>query len=110
MPPPEKKDYGFLWERHPAVKVDSPDDVLIIGHPKVNQTIESSLKGGGSPSAIPEVGPRMTSRHLIQFNNFLPTEGPDAAVTGKLELGKPIAFLSANHRGLELRRADVSAA
>lgn len=76
--------------------VDNPDDVLIIGHPKVNETVESSLKGGGSPSAIPEVGPLMTSRAVIQFNNFLPTEGPDAAVMGKLELGKPIAFLPAN--------------
>jgi len=76
--------------------VDNPDDVLIIGHPKVNETVESSLKGGGSPSAIPEVGPLMTSRAVIQFNNFLPTEGPDAAVMGKLEVGKPIAFLPAN--------------
>jgi len=76
--------------------VDNPEDVLIIGHPKVNETVESSLKGGGSPSAIPEVGPLMTSRVLIQFNNFLPTEGPDAATMGKLELGKPIAFLPAN--------------
>jgi len=76
--------------------VDNPDDVLVIGHPKLNETVESSLKGGGSPSAIPEVGPRMTSRVLIQFNNFMPTEGPDAALIGKLELGKPIAFLPAN--------------
>ena len=72
--------------------VDNPDDVLIIGHPKVNETVESSLKGGGSPSAIPEVGPRMTSRLLIQFNNFIPTEGPDAALAGKLELGKPASW------------------
>jgi len=76
--------------------VDNPDDVLIIGHPKVNETVESSMKGGGSPSAIPEVGPLMTSRAVIQFNNFLPTKGPDAAVMGKLEVGKPIAFLPAN--------------
>lgn len=76
--------------------VDNPEDVLIIGHPSVNATVESSLKGGGSPSAIPEVGPLMTSRVLIQFNNFMPTEGPDAATAGKLELGKPIAFLPAN--------------
>jgi len=76
--------------------VDNPEDVLIIGHPKLNETVENNLKGGGSPSAIPEVGPLMTSRVLIQFNNFLPTEGPDAAITGKLELGKPIAFLPAN--------------
>jgi len=76
--------------------VDDPDDVLIIGHPKLNETVENSLKGGGSPSAIPEVGPLMTSRVLIQFNNFMPTEGPDAALAGKLEVGKPIAFLPAN--------------
>jgi len=76
--------------------VDDPDDVLIIGHPRLNETVENNMKGGGSPSAIPEVGPLMTSRVLIQFNNFLPTEGPDAAITGKLELGKPVAFLPAN--------------
>jgi alkyl sulfatase BDS1-like metallo-beta-lactamase superfamily hydrolase len=76
--------------------VDNPEDVLIIGHPKLNETVKSMLQGGGSPSAIPEVGPLMTSRVLIQFNNFLPTEGPDAALAGKLELGKPIAFLPAN--------------
>ncbi len=76
--------------------VDDPDDVLVIGHPMLNATVESNLRGGGSPSAIPEVGPIMTSRLLVQFNNFLPTEGPDAAISGKLEIGKPTAFLPAN--------------
>jgi len=76
--------------------VDNPEDVMVIGHPKLNETVEASLRGGGSPSAIPEVGPLMTSRVLIQFNNFMPTEGPDAALQGKLEVGKPIAFLPAN--------------
>ncbi len=76
--------------------VDNPEDVMVIGHPMLNETVENALKGGGSPSAIPEVGPLMTSRVLIQFNNFMPTEGPDAAISGKLELGKPIAFLPAN--------------
>lgn len=76
--------------------VDNPEDVLIIGHPKVNETVEASLRGGGSPTAIPEVGPLMTSRLLIQFNNFLPTEGEDAAMSGILEMGKDIAFLPAN--------------
>lgn len=73
--------------------VDNYEDVMVIGHPKLNETVEASLKGGGSPSAIPEIGPLMTSRAMIQFNNFLPTEGPDAALMGKLEVGKPIAFL-----------------
>ena len=76
--------------------IDNPENVLVIGHPKLNETVQSSLQSGGSPSAIPEVGPLMTSRVLIQFNNFMPTEGPDAALVGKLELGKPIAFLPAN--------------
>jgi len=76
--------------------VDNPEDVLIIGHPKLNETVQNNLQGGGSPSAIPEVGPRMSSRVLIQFNNFTPTEGPDAALGGKLEIGKPVAFLPAN--------------
>ena len=79
-----------------GVLVDNPDDVLVIGHPKLNETVQSSLQGGGAPSAIPEVGPIMTARTLIQFNNFVPTEGPDAALVGKLEVGKPIAFLPAN--------------
>jgi len=76
--------------------VDDPDDVLVIGHPRLNQTVENNLKGGGAPSAIPEVGPIMTARTLVQFNNFLPNEGPDAALAGKLEMGQPIAFLPAN--------------
>lgn len=79
-----------------GVLVDDPDDVLIIGHPTLNEVVESSLRGGGSPSAIPEVGPVMTSRVMVQFNNFMPTDGPDAAVQGKLEVGKPTAFLPAN--------------
>ena len=87
--------------------VDNPKDVLVIGHPKLNETVEKNLKGGGSPSAIPEVGPLMTSRVLIQFNNFLPTEGPDAALAGKLKLGKPIAFLPANRTVEDGEELDV---
>ena len=40
--------------------VDDPDDVVIIGHPTLNETVENNVRGGGSPSAIPEVGPVMT--------------------------------------------------
>lgn len=87
--------------------VDDPENVLIIGHPKLNETVQSSLKGGGAPSAIPEVGPIMTARTLIQFNNFLPGEGPDAALSGKLEIGKPIAFLPANKTVNDGEELDV---
>jgi len=87
--------------------VDEPENVLIIGHPKLNETVDSMLKGGGSPSAIPEVGPLMTSRVLVQFNNFMPTNGPDAALIGKLEVGKPIAFLPANKTVQDGEELDV---
>jgi len=87
--------------------VDNPDDVLVIGHPKLNETVKTSMQGGGSPSAIPEVGPYMTPRVLIQFNNFLPDKGPDAALSGKLELGKPTAFLPANKTVEDGEELDV---
>lgn len=90
-----------------GVIADNPDDVLIIGHPKLNETIESSLQGGGAPSAIPEVGPIMTTRALVQFNNYLPEEGPDAAILGKLEAGAPIAFLPANKTVEDGEELDV---
>jgi len=75
--------------------VDDPKDVLVIGHPKVNETVDSSLKGGGAPSAIPEVGPILTARTMSHFGLLLPEKGPDAGVTPKLEMGKPVAFLPA---------------
>jgi len=75
--------------------IDNPEDVLVIGHPKVNETVESSLKGGGAPSAIPEVGPILTARTMFHFGLLLPDEGPDAGVAPKLEMGKPTAFLPA---------------
>ena len=64
--------------------VDDPNDVLVIGHPKLNDTVKSNMQAGGAPSVIPEIGPVLSSRTLIQFNNFLPPEGPDAALAGKI--------------------------
>lgn len=74
---------------------DNPEDVVIIGHPKVNETVDTALKGGGTPSAIPEVGPILTARTMSHFGFLLPEEGPDAGITAKLDMGKPIAFLPA---------------
>jgi alkyl sulfatase BDS1-like metallo-beta-lactamase superfamily hydrolase len=87
--------------------VDDPDDVLVIGHPKLNETVQSSRQGGGAPTAIPEVGPILAARAAIQFNNFVPPEGPDAALTGKIEAGKPIAFLPANKTVEDGEEVDV---
>ncbi|WP_165787094.1 alkyl sulfatase dimerization domain-containing protein [Pseudohalioglobus lutimaris] len=75
--------------------VDNPEDVVVIGHPKLNETVDSSLKGGGAPSAIPEVGPILTARTMSHFGLLLPETGPDAGVAAKLDMGKPIAFLPA---------------
>jgi len=75
--------------------VDNPEDVVVIGHPKLNETVDNALKGGGAPSAIPEVGPILTARTMAHFGLLLPEEGPDAGVTAKLDMGKPIAFLPA---------------
>lgn len=76
-----------------GVFVENPDDVLVIGHPKLNETVQNNLSGGGAPSAIPEIGPLLSARALVQFSNYMPTEGPDASLQAKLQLGQPIAFL-----------------
>jgi alkyl sulfatase BDS1-like metallo-beta-lactamase superfamily hydrolase len=69
--------------------VDDPNSVMVIGHPKVNETVRTSLQGGGAPSAIPELGPVLTARAAVQFNNFLPNEGPDAAVAARIQVKTP---------------------
>ena len=76
-----------------GVFVDDPKDVVVIGHPKLNETVQNNLSGGGAPSVIPEIGPILSARALIQFSNFMPEKGPDASLQAKLRLGQPIAFL-----------------
>ena len=41
--------------------VDDPGSVEVIGHPEVNATVATNLRGGGAPSAIPELGPVLTA-------------------------------------------------
>ncbi len=76
--------------------VEDPEGVRVIGHPTLNGTVNSNLGGGGAPSAIPEIGPVLTARALVQFSNLIPDEGPDTSLQAKLELGKPVAFLPVN--------------
>jgi alkyl sulfatase BDS1-like metallo-beta-lactamase superfamily hydrolase len=75
--------------------VDNPDDVMVIGHPTVNDTVKANLQGGGAPSVYGEIGPVLTARAVVQMNNFLPEEGPDARLGGVIPIGKPISFLPA---------------
>jgi hypothetical protein len=75
--------------------VDDSKSVMVLGHPKLNETVQANLQGGGAPSAIPEIGPVLTARAAIQFSNFLPTDGEDATLAAKLQVRAP-AFLPVN--------------
>lgn len=75
--------------------VDNPEDVMVIGHPTVNDTVQANLRGGGAPSVYGEIGPILTARAVVQMNNFLPEEGPDARLGGVIPFGKPINLLPA---------------
>lgn len=76
--------------------VDNPEDVMVIGHPTLNATVEANLQGGGAPGgAYGEIGPVLTARAVVQMNNFLPEEGPDAWLSGVIPAGKPISFVPA---------------
>jgi alkyl sulfatase BDS1-like metallo-beta-lactamase superfamily hydrolase len=72
--------------------VDDPKSVMVIGHPKLNETVNTNLQGGGAPSAIPEVGPVLTARAAVQFSNFLPKTGEDATLAATIQT-KAAAFL-----------------
>jgi len=74
--------------------VDDPKTALIIGHEKLNETVQNNFKSGGAIAQVPELGPVLTARKLIQFSNFLPDTGDDALVSKRLRV-KQDAFLPA---------------
>ncbi len=79
-----------------GVLAEGNKDVMVIGHPDLNAVVEKNLQGGGAPAYFPEIGPYLTARALIQFNNYMPNEGPDAWVLPlHLPLGE-MAFLPVN--------------
>jgi len=63
-----------------GVIAEGNKDVMVIGHPELNDVVASNLSSGGAPSFFPEVSPYLTARALTQFNTYMPTEGPDAYV------------------------------
>lgn len=73
--------------------VDDPNDVMVIGHPNVNAQVEANIQGGGAPSVYGEIGPILTGRTVVQMNNLMPEQGPDARLGGVIPFGKPIAHL-----------------
>ncbi|MEE4187272.1 MAG: alkyl sulfatase dimerization domain-containing protein [Roseobacter sp.] len=77
-----------------GVFAEGDEDVIIIGHPDLNDVIE--LNAGGAPAYFQEIGPYLTARLLIQFNTFMPSEGPDAwVVPTNLEVDEG-AFIPVN--------------
>jgi alkyl sulfatase BDS1-like metallo-beta-lactamase superfamily hydrolase len=63
-----------------AVLAEGSEDVMVIGHPGLNSVVEKNLRSGGAPAYFPEIGPYLTARMAIQFNVYMPAEGPDAYV------------------------------
>ena len=63
-----------------GVLAEGQDDLTIIGHPNLNAVVEANSKAAGFPAYFQEIGPYLTARGLIQFNAFMPSEGPDAWV------------------------------
>jgi alkyl sulfatase BDS1-like metallo-beta-lactamase superfamily hydrolase len=79
-----------------GVLAEGNKDVMVIGHPGLNAVVEKNLQGGGAPAYFPEIGPYLTARAVIQFNMFMPTEGPDAWVGPLLLPLAEMAFLPVN--------------
>ena len=76
--------------------VEGDDDVMVIGHPDLNDIVQTNLSSGGAPAYFPEISPYLTARVLQQFNYFLPDEGPDAWYSPtNLNLGE-MTFLPVN--------------
>lgn len=79
-----------------GVMAEGNEDVMVIGHPDLNDIVQRNLSSGGAPAYFPEVSPYVTARALQQFNYFLPDEGPDAWFSPtNLNLGE-VAFLPVN--------------
>ncbi len=79
-----------------GVLAEGNENVMVIGHPDLNAVVEKNLQGGGAPAYFPEIGPYLTARALIQFNNYMPSEGPDAWVAPLLLPLGDMAFLPVN--------------
>ena len=79
-----------------GVLAEGNEDIMVIGHPGLNQVVEQNLTGGGAPAFYPEVGPYLTARAITQFNGYMPSEGPDAYVLPTNLTKVDVAFLPVN--------------
>jgi alkyl sulfatase BDS1-like metallo-beta-lactamase superfamily hydrolase len=79
-----------------GVFAEGNTDVMVIGHPGLNAVVEKNVKSGGVPAYFPEIGPYLAARGLIQFNTYMPGEGPDAWVVPTNLTSAESAFLPVN--------------
>jgi len=79
-----------------SVLTEGNKDVLVIGHPGLNAAVEKNLASGGVAGYFPEIGPYQTARALIQFNGYMPNEGPDAWVVPSTVSLPESAFIPVN--------------
>jgi len=91
--------YGHSHTVHGAgVLAEGNEDILIIGHPGLNAVVAQNAKAAGAPAYFQEIGPYLTARMLIQFNAFMPSEGPDGwVVPTNLPPSMESAFLPVNN-------------
>ncbi|MCH6233611.1 alkyl sulfatase dimerization domain-containing protein [Cognataquiflexum rubidum] len=78
-----------------GVMVDDPKTAIIVGHKRLNETVQNNFMSGGAIAQIPELGPVLTARQLIQFSNFLPDTGADGLLGQRYRI-KENAYLPAN--------------
>jgi glyoxylase-like metal-dependent hydrolase (beta-lactamase superfamily II) len=79
-----------------GVIAEGNEDVVVYGHPNLNDVVTTNLASGGAPAYFPEISPLLTARALQQFNFFLPEKGPDAWFNPtNLSVGE-VAFLPVN--------------
>ncbi|MGI9642686.1 MAG: alkyl sulfatase dimerization domain-containing protein [Acidimicrobiia bacterium] len=79
-----------------GVLAEGNDEVVVIGHPDLNDVVEENLGAGGAPAFFPEVSPYLTARLLTQFNAYMPSEGPDAYILPTNLTTVETAFLPVN--------------
>jgi alkyl sulfatase BDS1-like metallo-beta-lactamase superfamily hydrolase len=79
-----------------GVLAEGNEDVLVIGHPDLNDVVTENLGAGGAPSYFPEVSPYLTARMVMQFNAYMPRQGPDAYLLPTNLPEIEVAFLPVN--------------
>lgn len=64
--------------------IEGQGDVMIIGHPSVNQNFQALSSGFATGGTFPEALPVLSSRFMLQFGSYLPAEGPDSPFLGNI--------------------------